>query len=40
MKWFEFTFEDGYKMICRGLSKIELQAEVRKHGRLISKIRV
>lgn len=39
-KWYEFTFADGTSMICRGLSRCELAAEQRRHGKLINKIRV
>lgn len=30
-----FRFEDGYRVCCRGMSQVELKAEVRKHGKLI-----
>ena len=35
--WFIFT--DGYEVCTRGLSKQELKAEERKHGKLIVKER-
>jgi len=36
-KWYRFTFEDGYYCEARGLDKLELEAEKKRHGRLISK---
>lgn len=33
-----FTFEDGYEVCCKGFSKQEMRVEVRKHGKVISKI--
>ena len=35
--WYRFTFEDGHRMECKGMSKNEMLAEIRKHGKLISK---
>lgn len=35
--WFIFT--DGYEVCTKGLSKQELKAEERKHGKLIAKER-
>jgi hypothetical protein len=37
--WFWFTFSDGYSVCVRGMSKSELATEVRKHGKLVSKVR-
>ena len=34
-----FTFEDGYYCYAFGFSKQELAVEIRKHGKLISKVR-
>lgn len=34
-----FTFEDGYAVCVKGFSKQEMAVEVRKHGRLLSKVR-
>lgn len=34
-----FTFADGYYCFCNGMSKVELSHEIRKHGKLISKVR-
>jgi len=39
-KWFRFIFEDGYWCEARGLDRTELAAEVRVHGRLVSKVQV
>lgn len=36
--WYRFTFEDGTVTICRGYSRQEMAVEVRKHGKLISKV--
>ena len=33
--WKWYFFEDGYAVCTRGLDKVELQAEVRKHGKLL-----
>lgn len=35
--WYTFRFADGSEVICRGMSRVELQHEVLKHGKLISK---
>lgn len=35
--WYRFEFEDGNVQICRGMSRLELKVEIRKHGKLISK---
>lgn len=40
MKWFRFTFADGYWCEARGFSKQELRVEEIKHGKLISKVRI
>jgi hypothetical protein len=37
MKWYWFTFADGYQVCCRGMDRIEKAAEERKHGKLVSK---
>lgn len=37
MKYYWFTFADGYRVCTRGFSKQELQAEENKHGKLIKK---
>lgn len=34
-----FTFEDGYAVCVKGFSKQEMKVEIRKHGRLLSKVR-
>ena len=36
-KTYRFTFADGYECWCYGMSKTELAAEVRKHGKLVAK---
>jgi hypothetical protein len=36
-KWYKYLFADGRAMVTRGLSKIELDTEIQKHGKLISK---
>lgn len=33
-----FTFADGYSCYTRGFSRVEMAHEVRKHGKLISKV--
>ena len=33
-EWYRYVFEDGYVMICRGMSRLELDVENRKHGEL------
>ena len=38
MKWYRFTWADGYISECRGYSRQERAAEERKHGKLISKV--
>lgn len=37
MKWYWFTFADGYQVCCMGMDRIEKAAEERKHGKLVSK---
>jgi hypothetical protein len=37
VKWYWFSFADGYQVCCRGMDRIEKAAEERKHGKLISK---
>lgn len=37
MKYYWFTFADGYRCCCRGLSKQELKIEQMKHGKLVKK---
>jgi hypothetical protein len=37
-KWYRWTFEDGTVSICKGYSKTELYWEVKRHGKLISKV--
>lgn len=32
-----YTFTDGYRIWCRGMSKQELAYEQLKHGKLLSK---
>lgn len=38
MKWYRFTWADGYISECRGYSRQERAVEERKHGKLISKV--
>lgn len=37
VKWYWFTFADGYEVCCRGMDRAEKAAEERKHGKLIGK---
>ena len=37
MKYYWFTFEDGYYVCVKGFSKQELKVEVSKHGKLLRK---
>ena len=37
VKWYRFTFADGFVCVVRNLSAMELKVEERKHGKLISK---
>lgn len=39
-RWFQYDFADGYRCICRGMSKNELRIAERDHGKLISKKQV
>ena len=36
---YKFTFADGYVCFVKGLSSLELKHEIRKHGKLISKVK-
>lgn len=38
VKWYRFTWADGYFSECRGYSRQERAVEERKHGKLISKV--
>ena len=33
----QYYFEDGTVIICKGMNKLELTNEVKRHGKLISK---
>lgn len=35
--WYRYIFVDGVEIVTRGLSRIELNAEIRKHGALVKK---
>lgn len=37
VKYYWFTFADGYRECARGFSKLELSVEERKHGKLVKK---
>lgn len=37
MKYYKFTFQDGYFCYMRGMSKQELRIEESKHGKLLRK---
>ena len=37
MKYYWFTFTDGYTVLARGFSKQELAVEEQKHGKLVRK---
>ena len=37
--WYWYNFADGYSTCVMGMSKLELAAVERKHGKLISKTR-
>lgn len=37
MKFYWFYFADGYRCAVRGLSKAEMSALVREHGKCIAK---
>lgn len=38
MKFYKFTFADGHIVITRGFDRVEKAAEIRKHGKIISKV--
>ena len=38
MKYYWFTFSDGYSVCVKGFSKQELRIEENKHGRLLRKV--
>ena len=38
MKFYWYTFTDGYSCCVRGFSKQELRVEERKHGKLVGKV--
>ena len=38
MKWYRFTWSDGYITECRGYSAQERRVMERDHGKLISKV--
>lgn len=38
MKFYWFTFADGYRFAAPGMSRVERAAEERRHGKLISKV--
>ena len=38
MKYYWFTFSDGYSVCVKGFSKQELRVEENKHGRLLRKV--
>lgn len=35
--WYWYTFEDGYQVCVRGMSKNELAWEEKRHGALINR---
>jgi len=37
MKYYWFTFADGYRVFAREFSEIELKIEEWKHGKLVKK---
>jgi hypothetical protein len=37
MKYYWFTFADGYSVCARGFSNQELRVEESKHGKLVKK---
>ena len=37
MKYYWFTFADGYSVCARGFSNWELRVEESKHGKLVKK---
>ena len=38
MKYYWFTFADGYSVCVKGFSKQELRVEENKHGKLLRKV--
>ena len=38
MKYYWFTFSDGYSVCVKGFSKQELRVEENKHGKLLRKV--
>ena len=38
MKYYWFTFADGYSVCAKGFSKQELRVEENKHGKLLRKV--
>ena len=38
MKYYWFTFSDGYSVCVKGFSKQELRVEENKHGKLLKKV--
>lgn len=40
MKFYKITFADGYVMYVPGLTAQERRVEERKHGKIISKVRI
>lgn len=38
MKFYWFTFADGYRLCAAGLSAQERKVEERKHGKLMNKV--
>ena len=37
MKFWRYEFEDGYYCYASTFTRLEMQVEVRKHGKLVSK---
>ena len=37
-KWYRYTWEDGTVSTTRGYDNTEMLAQIRKHGKLISKV--
>ena len=35
IKYYWYTFEDGYKCCVRGFSENELKVEIAKHGKVV-----
>lgn len=38
MKFYQFTFADGYRCCVRGFSAQERRVEERKHGKIVDKV--